>query len=285
MDGFKMENKIPARQKYQLEVAGTIAQRLRVWSLVYHDYRDKNFIPENDDELYYSVYDALPHTTSFLITCDGADVGTLTVIFDSPLGLPADEIYHEELDDLRRQGRRLAEIVSLVNQIGNPREGLEVLWRLFQLSSILYALIMNYNDCVITVHPHHQHFYEKILLFQQIGSLKACPKVSDAPAVLLNLTLDKVINGFHGVYGKRGQEFYQSMFNEESKILQDSIIRQRQPLSYRDFHRYFLNRSQIFKKGPATSSILSLYYPEFQSELSGFEPGDDYHSFNFDAVL
>lgn len=280
-----MDNKTPASQKYQLEVAGTIAQRLRVWSLVYHYYRDKNFIPENDDELYYSVYDALPHTTSFLITCDGVDVGTLTVIFDSPLGLPADEIYHEELDDLRRQGRRVAEIVSLVNQVESPREGLEVLWQLFQLSSILYAMIMSYNDCVITVHPHHQHFYEKILLFQQIGPLKACPKVSDAPAVLLNLTLDKVINGYNGVFGKRGQEFYQSMFNEESKLLQNTIIRQRQPLSYGDFHRYFLNQSQMFKKGPAISSILGLYYPEFQSEFSKFEPYDKYDSFNTNVVL
>ena len=178
-----MDHKLPVTQKYQLEVAGTMAQRLRVWSLVYHYYREMNFIRENDVELHYSVYDALPQTTSFLITCDGVDIGTLTVIFDSPLGLPADEIYHEELNDLRKQGRRLTEIVSLVNQMANPHEGMEVLWRLYRLSTILATMIMNYTDSVITIHPHHQFFYEKIMLFQQIGTLKTCPKVSDAPAV------------------------------------------------------------------------------------------------------
>jgi len=116
-------------------------------------------------------------------------IGTLTIGFDSPAGLLADEMYKEEVDRLRAQGRKVGEFIKLAAD--RDIHSMRVLAALFHLAYIYGRNIHHYTDAVIEVNPMHVGFYRKILGFEQIGPEKMCPRAK-APAVLLSLSADYV---------------------------------------------------------------------------------------------
>jgi hypothetical protein len=61
-----------------------------------------------------SKFDAQLSTLVLLIqdSC-GREAATVSLVFDSPAGLPCDEVHGAELAPLRAQGRRLAEVTRL----------------------------------------------------------------------------------------------------------------------------------------------------------------------------
>jgi hypothetical protein len=140
--------------------------------------------------MWLSIYDALPETTTFLVErIDGTAVGALTVVLDSPMGLPADELYRGELDALRASGRRPAEIVSLgVDE--EAARGSQVLMKLFNFAYLVARKIRRATDFVITVNPRHVAFYRRKVLFAEAGPERSYEKVGGAPAVLLSIPLD-----------------------------------------------------------------------------------------------
>ncbi len=116
-------------------------------------------------------------------------VGALTVVFDSPMGLPADKLYKPELDALRASGRRLAEVVSL-GVADDAGVGSEVLVKLFDFAYFVARGIRGATDFVNTVNPRHARFYERLMLFAPAGPERDYEKVGGAPAVLLRLDFD-----------------------------------------------------------------------------------------------
>lgn len=121
----------------------------------------------------------------------GEDIfGTATLGLDGPAGLHADQLYGQELARLRGPGVRLCEITRLA--VDTPHSTLEVLGQLFHLAYLHGRLIRGATDLVIEVHPRHVGFYRRMLGFVQLGKEKPCPRVNNAPAVLLHLDLRHV---------------------------------------------------------------------------------------------
>ncbi len=116
--------------------------------------------------------------------------GTATLGIDGPAGLHADHLYGQELARLRGPGVRLCEITRLA--VETSYNTLEVLGTLFHLAYIHGRLIRGATDLVIEVHPRHVGFYRRMLGFVQLGEEKPCPRVDNAPAVLLHLDLRHV---------------------------------------------------------------------------------------------
>jgi hypothetical protein len=114
-------------------------------------------------------------------------VGTITVGFDSPEGLTVDDMYKAEIDQLRSEGRKVAEVTKLA--VDEKIRSKRVLAGLFHIGYI-YARYFNHcTDYVIEVNPRHALFYTKMLGFVLIGEEKNCARVN-APAVLLRLNFD-----------------------------------------------------------------------------------------------
>ena len=110
-------------------------------------------------------------------------IGTISVGLDSPsLGLFADDMYHEELEELRGQGRKLCEYnrLAMDPRIKNKR----VLASLFHIAFLYPWGIFGCTDGVLEVNPRHVRFYERLLGFKQIGPERVCPRVN-APSILL----------------------------------------------------------------------------------------------------
>ncbi|MBA4386787.1 MAG: hypothetical protein C0404_02330 [Verrucomicrobia bacterium] len=187
--------------EYKLIVARTLEERKRAWRLVYRSYLDKGYAQPDPDELWYGVYDALMQTTTFLVSRNGRDVATLTIVFDSALGLPADKLYCDELDVLRRNGRRLCEIISLVSEESDRKQCIEVLKHMFKPAYLMACKLVDATDFIITVNPHHSSYYERKMLFRRHGDIKFYDKVNGAPAVLLILDLEEAPGRYIEHYG------------------------------------------------------------------------------------
>ena len=113
-------------------------------------------------------------------------VGTVSVGLDAATGLFVDELYPDEANALRRDGRRLCEFTKLA--IDNDVRSTPLLAALFHLAFI-YARRMYYcTDLLIEVNPRHVSFYRRMLGFRQLGLQRFNPRVA-APAVLLGLCL------------------------------------------------------------------------------------------------
>ncbi len=129
-------------------------------------------------------------------------VGTLSINSDSNKGLLADELFPEELNILRNQGKRIGEYHSLAMEPGMKSRPL--LASMFHIMYLYLHRILNNSDGVIEVNPRHANFYEKKLGFTRIGSEKTCLRVN-APAVLLLSDFSHVatqINKFGGMIEK-----------------------------------------------------------------------------------
>lgn len=166
-----------------------------------------------------------PNRITLTATDKGTVVGTLTIGIDSPIGLMADQIFTEELDEHRSRGARLCEVTKLAF---DPSVRSKIsLANLFHLAVIYARDIHGCTDAIIEVNPRHRRFYERMLGFQLQSELRVNPRVN-APAYLLHVSLQFVteqIEKYGGTYSADNEvterSFYPYFFSprEERGIL------------------------------------------------------------------
>jgi len=241
--------------QYRLRVAADLESRKKAYALVYRLYLEKGYARPDPSRMWLSAFDAIPETTTFLVerVSDNEAAGALTVVFDSSVGLPADNVYAAELNLLRNSGRRLAEITSL-GVAENGTKGPEILARLLNHAYLLARKVRGATDFVVTVNPRHVPFYERLLLFAKAGPEREYGKVGGAPAVLLYLSLSVVEQEIRLAHssGKaqpvKSRTLYPMSYpeTEEDPIVAE-IRRNLHPLPVADFHRLFLDETDALK--------------------------------------
>lgn len=150
---------------------------------------------------------------TLLAETGGIPVATMSLCLDGGQGLPADEHFRDNLDELRAQGRRLCEPSRLAIDKGVSKR---VFAALIHISYIYSHNIHAFTDYLIEVNPRHVAFYKKMLGFIDFGSERNCSRVG-APAVLLRLDLSYMgqqIRKFGGLMEQHGTErsFYPFFF-------------------------------------------------------------------------
>ena len=153
------------------------------FKLVYRNYLRAEYIDPHPSNMRYSAHNMLPSTTTFVAKLRDAVVTTATVVFDSPLGLPLETIYHEEVEELRRQHARLCEVTMLADR---RRTGMRTIPSILQLFKLILHYTLKFEkatDLVITINPSHEGFYTRYLPFDDLAGLKYYPSVKNAPAL------------------------------------------------------------------------------------------------------
>ncbi|HOX05643.1 MAG TPA: radical SAM protein [Planctomycetota bacterium] len=206
-----------AAGEYRIRVAADGADRLKAWGLVYRQYLEKEYARPNSRRLWYGPHDVLPETTTLLVERSGEPVATLTLVPDSPQGLPADGLYGGELAAMRARGRRPCEITSLASVEPDLCRGMEIMKHLFKLAYLTARRLTGSTDLLITVNPRHVSFYRRILLMEQQGEERACPRVNSAPAVLLGLDLATAEPRYAARYGRQSGSFYRFFIDPETE--------------------------------------------------------------------
>ena len=130
-----------------------------------------------------------PNLFTFAAYDSGQLVGTVSMRFDSPAGLMAEQLYPEEIARLREHDLRLCEFTRLA--LDEQAMSKDVLGSLFH-SCYLYAhVVRDLTHAVIEVNPRHVAFYRRVLHFKQLGEQRHNQRV-DAPAVLLALNFSVI---------------------------------------------------------------------------------------------
>ena len=246
-----------ARSREELEQA---------YSLVYKEYLKRGYVKESSAKLKISLFNALPQTATFVAAIDEQVIATASVIPDSPLGLPMDRIYHEELCLLRQRKIKLCEVSMLTSDTEFFQNGTSMMLNTKKLFFIfnLFKIIFDYTrfvlrfDCIsIVINPKHNLTYN-YLLFQELGGLKRYEALNGAPALAKYLDLHTV----KGECQRRNKEgIYQMFFVKETP---PESFSGRFVLSPLDLKYFFVEKTHIF---PAAAPIQLAYikncYPAY----------------------
>lgn len=143
-----------------------------------------------------------PNRITLVASNKDTAIGTITSAFDSEIGLLADELYKQEVDQARMQNRAVCEFIKLAVDRGASSK--MVLASLFHISYIYARILNRADDLFIEVNPRHAGFYERMLGFERAGAEKMCIRVN-APAVLLRLDFARADEQIAKLGGKAGR--------------------------------------------------------------------------------
>jgi hypothetical protein len=250
--------------QFRIEVANDFESRRTAYELVYRLYREKGYADPNEARMWLSLYNLLPDTTTLIVLRDEEIVGTLSVIFDGPLGLPVDTLYEREVNVLRRAGRRPAEIISLGVADEDRRTSRDVLVKLFNYVYLVSWHLRGATDFMITVNPHHAAYYRKTLLFENWGPERCYGKVGGAPAVLLRLNLeipDRAVTrpDIKELRERTHYRFFHT--HEEERDILPRLGRTMEPMSEEEFYFFAMGETDIWNHASMEEKeFLSGYY-------------------------
>jgi hypothetical protein len=206
---------------FQIRLANNRGRRSRSSVLIQRMYSWRGYHSDTDD-------DAAHHANRVTLQAcrDDHVFGTITVNFDSDVGLAAEALYQAEIDSFRNTGAQLCEMTRLAI---DPEHGSkEILGALFHLA-YFSAAVRGVTDILIEVNPRHVSFYRRMLHFRQAGECKECPRVN-APAVLLHVEIAYMaeqIARYGGHRGRSTRSLYPYFFSpQEEAGLPRRILRE-----------------------------------------------------------
>ncbi len=201
IDELAEKHLFPEEPQVKIRLAHTAEDLTAAYSLVYDRYVKRGFQAENSTGVRFTPHFALPTSHTFIATLGGELIGTLTMIIDGALGLCMEKDYPDEIQSMRNQGRRIAELSCLVTR---RSKDLPALLRLFH-AAYAYALHQQgVTDFCIAVTTEHQNFYRNALLFEQIGESKPCTLLTNKASVVgMNLHLPSAEQSYYNAYSIR----------------------------------------------------------------------------------
>lgn len=170
---------------------------------------------------------ATPNVVTLLALDQGETIGTISISLDTPRGLLADELFRDELDALRSQGRRLCEFTKLA--MDHVVKSKRVLASLFHAAYIWAHLRLGFDDVVIEVNPRHVRYYARMLGFTVTGPQRLNRRV-DAPAVLMRLDFTHARTQIERLAGKPAPDDERSLYPHFFSAKEEAGIAARLPV-------------------------------------------------------
>ena len=241
------------------DVATDTDVREQAYHLVYEQYLARGYTRSKKSGLWLSLYDGLEDTTTLVIEKENEVVRTLTLVPDGPMGLPADDLFRDLLDNLRAVGR-LGEVSAFAV---NPERG----GRIDSAIALINAAALlgtrhGLTHFVITVNPRHVSFYRRGLGFQPVGEQRSYDKVDGAPARLLVADLKEAIRGLRMRPGRAGNLFNKFWTPDQSREIAVKLVGAHRPMSVEQLQHFYLVKTPLWHKASA----------EWQAALLGGRP-------------
>ena len=231
--------------KCRVGVANSYSLRKKAYRFQFKAYEKLGIVQPQEGALWLTIHDALPQTTTFVAEdMSGELVGTLTLVFDSPLGLPADSLFPSEVERIRRKGGRICELISF-GASSKMRGSVKILAGLFYSSFLFARFARKATDYVITVHERHERFYCSNLLFSRSGPVRRYSKVNDEPTVFLKLALDlpERLRGQKRIFPFSLLTFSEAFEQRIAKKIEELTT----PLTLREFESLFSEETNIWQ--------------------------------------
>jgi len=255
------ENGIPFFDgKFSIRTADRLDLRQEAYKLLYKIYSKMGIAQDKSTELWLSIFDALPETTTLVAEDNKGEIrGAITLVFDSPIGLPADELYNEEIDELRNSGRKICELISFgVNEAA--RGSIKILAILYYSAYLLAWRKNKATDFLVTVAEYHENFYCRAIKFKKIGAVRNYAKVNGIPTVLLNLPLElpDLLKDKERIFPLYMLEYSKPEELDIANRIQDMY----RPMSDEEFYTFFIEKTNVWAKAsPQQKEFIKKVYP------------------------
>lgn len=162
--------------------ASNIEELKTAFKIIHREYLKRGYCKAQASEMFYSYYALLKDSRTFVLEKAGEIHGTLSLMTDSPCGLPMESLFPEEIAQLRAQGRKLAENSLLAldqSLLGNSLFSLTHSEKHLYFFTIVKIMVdcardLGVTDLLIAVHPKHEDLY-RFLTFEPIGPVRPYP--------------------------------------------------------------------------------------------------------------
>lgn len=248
-----------ARTKEDLEAA---------FKLLHNAYVEQGFIEPQDSGMRFIIQHALPTTSILIAKMNDVVVGTISVMRDTPLGLPMEKAF--DISHLKVKGQRVSEFSSLAIHPDFRRSMSGVIFFPLTLYAANFAKNCFGTDyLVFNLYPHHADFYNAIFGSTYLKSQKAITEdYLGAPAAGIQLDLKEVINfareKYDGLSAERNLYDYTFFKNHSYFIYPASDLGSiNHPVMTPEIFRYFfMEKSKILEDiSLLEGQVLNSYYP------------------------
>ncbi len=179
-------------QRVSIKYAESQEELAAAFRIVHDAYVEAGYITPHPSGMRLRIFESLPHNITFLGSVDDQPVATASLILDSPLGLPMEESYSDEINALRRTGRKLAEVSGLAT-VPELRHKSMFLYVCKVL--LAYAIYIGVDDLCIVISPEHEGFFREVLLFEPLAGKRVINEETGDTVVACRLNLDP--DSFH----------------------------------------------------------------------------------------
>jgi hypothetical protein len=245
------------RDPITVKQATTREELEEAYCLVHESYIEAGYMDPHPSGLRVRIFEALPHTVTFIAQEQGKVIGTISLVLDSPLGLPMEESFGEELDGLRQQGRRIAEVSSLA--VAKGCRNLGVFVRLCKYMT-LYAIHAGLDDLCIGISPEHAPFFQEVYLFEPLGDVRSYSSAKEDYVVAVRLDLPTLEQRIRDAYADADADadLYRFVF-----VYRQPDNPTPQPVMTPELMRYFfVEKTNVLPSADvATINVLQNFYP------------------------
>lgn len=236
------------------------------YSLVHREYKTIGLVRKSykKSRLRISIFNANPDTTTFVAKYRSRVIATVTVIPDSPLGLPMDKIYKKEMDVLRRKKLKLVEVGQFATDTSLFPKGWFSLFNFNKLIFILrlFKVVLDYltyeagvDEICINMVPGHERLYDLLMFENLVKKPRRYSSVNNRVVIAKHLTIGTIENRARRV--KKG--LYTIFFGK--KTLADAF-RGKYTLTKKDLEHFFVKRANIFERAtPERVAFIKKCYP------------------------
>ncbi|HVJ66943.1 MAG TPA: hypothetical protein VM510_03105 [Caulifigura sp.] len=224
----------------ECKIASSLAEWHAAFALVYQSYHDAGLADYVPSGVRVTPFQVLPSTSTLIARHEGIVLGSLSLVLDSTLGVPMESAYPAQIANLRNSPVRFAEISSLATAKLGASEFRDVFTRLMRFVA-QHARHVGIGRLLITTHPRHMPFYERLMGFKRCGGFTKHPSVRDAPAVAAMLDFDEL--------DQNPPPFYHECF--DVGIQSQALLPKPMP---REIANYFLSLVEENERSPAHES-------------------------------
>lgn len=264
MGTYSLKKEFPEIGEIEYKVASTRDEIEQAMALVYKEYLMRAFILPKyyKSNLRTTLHHLVPGTTTFVGLKGKEVVITATIIPDSPLGIPMDMGYKDDVDKLRRLGRKVCEAGYLAIKSELFGRGffslfnfkkLDFIFTLFKLELQYSLFCKKFDDICIVTNPRYMIF--KFLPFEVIGEVKYygydVASVKKKAAVPKRLDLRKVREELKKIEKNPlcqisyKPALYKIFFGDK---IQPEFFQRKYNLNIEDLCYFFVQKSDILKK-------------------------------------
>lgn len=186
----------PLQSPYRLQAAESSDQLRQAFHLVHSRYVQLGYMIPVQDGLRCSAFELLPTTRTFVALQDHTVLCTASVVLDTPIGLPSEHSFAEEIAALRDRGRVPAEGTMFAADAGVEDSAAGRMLSL-ELMEVVYrwSESLQIDDLLLVVNPKHLAFWERFVGFERLSGVKQCRHVKCNDGYLLRLDMQAIRAG------------------------------------------------------------------------------------------